>query len=125
MLKSPRLRERVLRYWTYFRRGHGTYLAFLLSFANFVAIQYRLVIENVKLLAAVFPRLTYFLLTFATIYVPVCTLIGWLDYKRGAVPIERALGEAVSPWNRDLARALMLICDGRYEEAKEILKRWA
>ncbi len=52
--------------------GHGTYLAFILSFVNFVLISYNLFLEKV------FPDLTLFefCLVFGLIYVPASTLIG-------------------------------------------------
>ena len=48
LLKNPR--DRLLRWLTYFRRGHNAYLVFLVSFANFVVIQYRLLIEYIPAL---------------------------------------------------------------------------
>ena len=118
-------RSRILRYWTYFRRGHGTYLAFLMSFANFMVIQYRLVIEYVSFLEAMFSSLTAFVITFFLVYLPTATVVGWLDYKRLAVPVDLTIRAQADPWVRDLAYALMLMCDGKDGEAKEILKKWA
>jgi len=118
------VRNKILRYWTYFRRGHGTYLAFLLSFANFMVIQYRLLIEHMPLLRDVFFSLIAFAVTFLLVYVPVATILGWLDYKRLAVPIDLTISAKSSPWVQDLAKALMLICDEKYEDAKKILQKW-
>jgi len=118
------VRNKILRYWTYFRRGHGTYLAFLLSFANFMVIQYRLLIEHMPLLRDVFFSLIAFAVTFLLVYVPVATILGWLDYKRLAVPIDLTISAKSSPWVQDLAKALMLICDEKYEDAKKTLQKW-
>jgi hypothetical protein len=117
-------KSRILRYWTYFRRGHGTYLAFFMSFANFMVIQYRLVIEYVSFLEALFSSLTIFALTFFVVYVPAATIIGWLDYKKLAVPVDATVSARANPWVRDLATALALMAEGKNEEAKEILKKW-
>jgi len=117
-------KSRILRYWTYFRRGHGTYLAFLMSFANFVVIQYRLLIENISFLEALFSSLTAFAATFFLVYLPVATVIGWFDYKKFAVPVDATIAAQANPWVRDLARGLMLMCDGKYAEAKDILRKW-
>ena len=117
-------KSRILRYWTYFRRGHGTYLAFFISFANFMAIQYRLVIEYVSLLEALFSSLTIFALTFFVVYLPVATVIGWLDYKKLAVPMDATVSARANPWVQDLATALALMAEGKNEDAKEILKKW-
>ena len=58
--------------WFEFRQGHGTYLAFILSFVNFVLITYNLFLEKV------FPDLSLlqFCIIFGAIYVPLSTLIG-------------------------------------------------
>ena len=117
-------KQRILRWWTYFRRGHGTYLVFLLSFANFIVIQYRLLVEYVPVMKVLFSSLTAFAITFFFIYIPLATLIGWYDYKRFAVPIEAAIGARASPWVRDLAKALMLMAQGRNDDAVKILERW-
>jgi hypothetical protein len=118
------MKSKILRYWTYFRRGHGTYLVFLMSFANFMVIQYRLLIEHIPFLEALFSSLMAFAITFFLVYVPTATIIGWLDYKRLAVPMDLTVMARASPWVQDLAKALMLICDERYDDAKKILQKW-
>ena len=114
----------VLRLWTYFRRGHGTYLVFFLSFSNFIVIQYRFLIQYVPMLEILFSSLLAFAIVFFLVYVPLAILIGWYDFKRFAVPIESTIGAKASPWNRDIARALMLIAEGKNKEAIEVLKKW-
>ena len=118
------MKSKVLRYWTYFRRGHGTYLVFLLSFANFMVIQYRLLIGYVPFLEALFSSLMAFAVTFFLIYVPMATIIGWLDYKRFAVPVDLTVIAKANPWMQDLTRALMFMCDEKYDDAKRILQKW-
>ena len=117
--------ERLLRYSVYFRRGHSAYLAFLTSFLNFIVIQYRLLIENIELIHKLLPRLWMFMIVFLATYLPLATIIGWLDYKKGAVPTGSALGAKVCPWTRDLATALILMSEGKGEEAKKVLEKWA
>ncbi|RLB81447.1 MAG: hypothetical protein DRH17_09115 [Deltaproteobacteria bacterium] len=114
----------ILRLWTYFRRGHSTYLVFFLSFANFIVIQYRLLIEYIPVLQLVFSSLIAFAIVFFAVYIPLAIIIGYYDYKKFAVPVDTALAAKASPWNRDLARALILIAEGRNKEAIEILKKW-
>ncbi len=118
------LKKRILRCWTYFRRAHSTYLAFFISFANFIVIQYRLLIQYVPFLHYIFSSLTAFALTFFAIYVPLAILIGWLDYRKLAVPVDTALMAKANPYSRDIAKALYLIADGKYEEAKKVLEKW-
>ena len=116
--------KKLIRYWVYFQRGHRSYLAFLISFANFVVIQYRLFVQYVSFLSQIFPHLLHFIAIFIVIYVPVSIVVGWLDYKKVSVPVETTLHVEVNPWNKDLARALYLLAEGKNEEAKKILKKW-
>ena len=128
----------LIRLWIYFRQGHGTYLVFLVSFANFIAIQYRLVVEHVPVLKLLFANLTAFAMTVALVYIPLAILIGYLDYKRVSVPVQTALTAKASPWVRDQASALMHVtqalehlAEGRTQEAlfhlseaERVLRRW-
>ena len=123
-MKLCRVKSRLLRYWAYFRRSHGTYFVYFISFANFIVIQYRLLIEYVPFLKYMFSSLTAFALTFIIVYVPLAIVIGWLDYKKMSVPTDSALIAKSSPWNRDIAKALYLMAEGKTEEAKRILERW-
>ena len=121
----PRLDlQRILRLWTYFRRGHSTYLVFFISFANFIVIQYRLLIEHIPPLKLLFANILAFAAAFFLVYVPLAIIVGWLDYNRFAVPVESALAAKHSPWARDIAKALMLIAEGKNREAVELLKKW-
>ena len=113
------LKDRILRCWWYFRRGHSTYLAFFLSFANFIVIQYNLYIS--KVLDIPFH---IFALVFPVVYVSLAVFIGWIDRRKGAVPVDVMLVATVNPWVRDLAKALKLMNEGRHEEASQILERW-
>jgi len=119
-----RIRDRVFRYFYYFRRGHSTYFVYLISFLNFIVIQYRLLIEKIPFLEYFFQSLTIFAVVFFATYIPVAILIGWLDVKRGAVPIEGALLARVNPYSQALLKALYLIADGKNEEAKAVLRPW-
>ena len=80
--------KRLLRWIVYFRRGHSSWFAMLLSFLNFIVIQYRLLIEQIPFLRNMFSSLTVFTLLFIAVYVPTATLFGWLDYKRLTKPRE-------------------------------------
>ena len=82
------MKHRLLRWIVYFRRGHSSWFAMALGFLNFIVIQYRLLIENVPFLKNIFVRLWVFALLFIAVYVPVATLVGWIDYKRLTKPRE-------------------------------------
>jgi len=100
--KKSNMMERILRYYLYFRQGHGTYLAFLIQLANFIVIQYSLLISKIPFLKYLFNSFLAFLITFIVVYIPVCTLIGWLDTKRGLFKISQHLAAQVNPMMRKL-----------------------
>ena len=75
------------RRWLDFRLGHSVYLIFMLSFANFILIFHRLLIERVEFLDEVFVNLWGFALVFIIAYIPLSVLIGaW--HRRTQLKIE-------------------------------------
>lgn len=119
------LKERIFRYNAYFRKGHSHYLAFIIALANFIVIQYRLLIQNIPDLQNIFSSLTIFAIIFIPVYLVVSTLIGWWDHRKGPYRTEKVLFAEANPIYRDLAAALYLSLEGKNEEAKKILRRWA
>jgi len=117
-------KKRILRWWTYFRRGHNTYLVFLISFANFIVIQYQLLIKYITVLQIVFSSILIFAALFFIVYVPLAIIIGWYDYRKFAVPVDTELISKANPWVRDLATALILISEGEKDKVREILQKW-
>lgn len=89
-----------------------------------MVIQYRLLIEYIPVLDALFSSLLIFAVTFFIVYLPVATIIGWQDYKKYAVPVDATVAAKANPYFTDLARALSLICDNKTDQAKEILQKW-
>jgi len=118
------IKNRIFRMLTYFKRGHTAYLAFAMSFISFIVIQYRLLIEYIPALKILFESLSTFAVIFFLIYAPAAIIIGWLDYKKGSVPIDQTISAQANPWVKNLAEALMCMCDGEPEKAKEILRKW-
>ena len=51
-------------------------------------------------------------------------LIGWQDYKHAAVPVDAILGAKANPYNRDLARAIILLSQGKNEEVRKLMEKW-
>jgi len=100
-------------------------LIFAISFLNFIVIQWRLLIEEIELLKALFQNLYTFIILFFVTYIPLATIIGWLDYKRGAVPVDHMMVASVNPWVQDLAKAILLLAEGKNEEVIELMKKWA
>ena len=66
----------IRRRWFDFRQGHSVYLIFALTFANFVLIFHRLLIERVPVLDEFFPDLWAFVIAFVFIYIPLAIAIG-------------------------------------------------
>jgi len=138
-----KIRERIYRYVVYFRRGHGSWLAYLISFANFVVIQYRLLVERIPFLESLLPSLSAFIVTFFLVYVPLAVIIGRYDIKKATVPKEvevspffyRPVGKEVKVyypvWDTTLG-ALEKIAEKegledevkRIRGAREVLKKW-
>ena len=118
------MRKRLLRIWTYFRRGHAVYLAFVISFMNFIVIQYRLLIEQIPMLSFIFSHLYMFAIIFVFVYIPISAIIGWIDYRRGSVPVDAEVAAQASPWVIDLAKALRCIAQGENDKAIQILEKW-
>lgn len=108
----------------YFRRSHGLYTSFFISFLNFITIQYVLLIQRLPFLKSVFSNLILFATTFIITYVPLCIVLGWIDYKKGSASVDAELYTRISPWARDLSKAIILIAEGKNEDAIKLLKRW-
>jgi len=135
--------DRLYRYVVYFRRGHGSWLAYLISFANFVVIQYRLLVERIPFLESLLPSLSAFIITFFLVYVPIAIIIGRYDIKKATVPKEvevspffyRPVGKEVEvyyPVWDTILEALEKIAEkggledevNKIREAREVLKKW-
>lgn len=69
------------RRWLDFRNGHSIYLAFIMTFANFVTIQYSLLIDKVPALNSIFNNIWSFVLVFVAAYVPIGMIIGYWHRK--------------------------------------------
>lgn len=95
------------RRWFDFRTGHSTYLIFLLAFGNFVLIFYRLLVEQVSWIEAIFPSLWIFILVFVIVYIPVSVAIGvW--HRKTQLRVESDLWFGQFPF---LARSFGMLMD--------------
>lgn len=100
------------------------YLVFLISFLNFTVIQYYLLIERLPLLKTIVPQLYIFIILFLLTYPPLAIIIGYFDYRRGALPAMHVLLAKSNPFFVDLAKAIILLSEGKKDEVKELMKRW-
>jgi hypothetical protein len=69
------------RRWLDFRNGHSIYLIFVLTFANFITIQYKLLIDQIPYLAGVFNNIILFAIVFVLMYVPIGIVLGYWHRK--------------------------------------------
>ncbi len=70
------------RRWLDFRQGHSIYLIFLMTFANFIVIQYRLLIDRMPSIDSLTGgNIVGFAMTFIAIYVPLSIVIGYWHRK--------------------------------------------
>ena len=69
------------RRWLDFRQGHSIYLAFLIMFANFITIQYSLMIDRIPAFSALFSNVWVFVVAFIAIYMPLAIVIGFWHRK--------------------------------------------
>ena len=69
------------RRWLDFRNGHSIYLIFLMTFANFVTIQYQLLLQRVPAIHSLHINIWIFALIFVAMYLPLGMIIGYWHRK--------------------------------------------
>ncbi len=102
----------IRRRWFDFRQGHGIYLIFAMSFANFVLIFYRLLIEKVEILSEIFSSLWIFLIVFLLAYIPAALLIGFW-HRRTQMKIEQEQSVRENTLMARYIRELLDVIDGK------------
>lgn len=76
----------VRRRWLDFRQGHTIYLVFAMTFLNFITIQYKLLVEDIKdnvpgTLAPILNEWWIFAALFIAVYLPLAIVIGYWHRK--------------------------------------------
>jgi len=85
------------RRWMEFRWGHGTYLAFFLNGVNFVLIVYRMLIDYVAPLKAIFSSLRVFVMFYLVVYPLLAISVGhW--HRKKQLAIDASLQVEASPY---------------------------
>lgn len=69
------------RRWLDFRNGHSIYLVFAMTFANFITIQYQLLIDRLPYLGELFDSILIFAIVFILAYVPLSIVLGYWHRK--------------------------------------------
>lgn len=115
------------RRWFDFRQGHSVYLIFLLTFANFILIFHRLLIERVEFLNEIFNELWVFVLVFIIIYIPASIMIGaW--HRKTQFRVEADVMIRQNPLLAKIFRTLLDVQTGKIsneeiEEMRTFLKK--
>lgn len=102
----------IKRRWFDFRLGHGLYLIFALTGANFILIFHRLLIERVPILDEIFGNLLVFAGIFILAYIPVAVIVG-LWHKKSILKVDNEQYIRQNPVFARLFRILMDIQTGR------------
>ena len=115
------------RRWFDFRQGHSVYLIFALTFANFVLIFHRLLIERVEFLDKVFSDLWVFAIVFVLIYIPFAIIIGaW--HRKTQLKVEAEVTLLQNPFFAKMFRTMLDIQTGditkeEIEDMKNLLRK--
>ena len=130
MLKSPaiagkfRLRNKkwVKRRWLDFRNGHGIYLVFLVTVAQFLVIQYKLLLNNIPLFHSI--PLWAFAIFFVAIYIPLGAIIGYW-HRRTQYNVDNQTHFERNPIGATMYLFLFDLIDGKVtEEEKKQMRRY-
>lgn len=111
----------VRRRWLDFRMGHSVYLIFLMSFANFLLIFHRLLVERIDWLNNLLGDLWLFAILFVLMYIPVAIVVGaW--HRKNQIKVDTDVGMLNSPLNAKIFRTIIDIQTGKAttKEIKEL-----
>ena len=114
----------MFKLFSYLRRGHAVYTSLAIGICNFLVIQYKLAVSDVPWLAELFPSMFWFGLVLGGIYVPIAIMLGWHDFKRGSMAADCEHTAKANPYSRDMAQAIVLLGEGKPEEAAEKMRKW-
>lgn len=121
-MKFKGLRAFMIRRWIDFRNGHSMYLAFTLSFINFILIFYRLLVEKVAMLHTLLPELWMFAAVFLTTYPIIACIVGWV-HRYKVVPIESVVRGEVGSFSAMIWRTLIdYILSPNHETVNQLKK---
>jgi hypothetical protein len=117
----------VRRRWFDFRMGHSYYLIFLLSFANFILIFYRLLIEKIPGLNEIFSSLGVFVFVFVLLYIPIAIGIG-IWHRKTQIKIEADVQLKQNPLFAKVLRTIIDVQTGKaskkeIDELQDMLKK--
>lgn len=107
--------DKISRYKQYFLRGHTGWFSLALSLINFSLIFYSFFLGNI------IPGLGFlpFFLIFFVFYSSICTIVGFIDLRKGTYKGEASMYYELSPIWQDITNRLTRIERGVYDNADE------
>lgn len=90
------------------KRGYSAWVNYVISFWNFITIQYALFVLTIPFLAELFPNIFVFSVVSGSSIVVVLKIMGWWDFKRGAVLTESKMAAESNPMVWDTIQAQIL-----------------
>jgi hypothetical protein len=112
------------RRWLDFRNGHSIYLIFLMTFANFVTIQYQLLLQRVPAIHALNINIWMFALIFIVIYVPVGMIIGYW-HRKNQFSVEAEAMFSQNQIGATITLFMIDLIDGKVnEEEKQQMRKY-
>ncbi len=128
MLKSTavvgllRNKKWIKRRWLDFRNGNGLYLVFFLTLAQFIIVQYRLLLEGTPIFHSI--PLWIFSVAFVGLYIPLAVLIGaW--HRRTQYNVENQTHFERNPIGATMYLFLYDLIDGKVtEEEKKHMRKY-
>lgn len=115
------------RTFTKLKGAHTSYLSLVLGLLSHTAVIYRLLIEQIPYLKALFPTIFHFAFWFWLLYVATLKVMGDYHFNpeaRHPMWESLKLQNRANPWVRAYSTALYYMLEGDDEKAKEVLKPW-
>ncbi|MFX0116839.1 MAG: hypothetical protein ACFFB3_19985 [Candidatus Hodarchaeota archaeon] len=94
--------DKTARLKQYFLRGHSAWFHLLFSLITFTLIFNNLLIKNLYFIPDELKSYSVFLIVFGSIYLPLATLLGYLDFRKGTFAAEQVLHQEMSPIWQDV-----------------------
>jgi hypothetical protein len=113
----------IFRSWFYFRQGWSIYFAFIFAALNTTVTTYYLAISKSPFLQEIFPTFTLYIITLASVAVPVLVSIGYLHVKRSkAYKAEIDIQYEVNPYVKKMLENTNDILEQQYIFSNILIK---
>lgn len=122
MVSLIRNKKWVKTRWLDFRNGHGIYLIFFLTVAQFVIVQYRLLLDRMPLFHSV--PLWAFTVFFVAMYMPLAGIIGYW-HRRNQYNVDNQTHFERNPIGATMQLFFIDLIDGKVtEEEKKQMRQY-